>query len=280
MLSSVAQSDLEFLSRLIHRQSGQFIEPDRMRQVAFKLIPVSRRFGFKSVETMVRELRHEPQGLVTAVVEAMTINETSFFRDEEPFVHFRNTVLPGLLRARAGRRQLRIWCAAASTGQEPYSLAMILEEERAALKDWAVQIIATDINATALAQARQGLYCEEELARGLTAERRLRHFSNEDGGWRIAAPVRRMVDFHHFNLMGDYAWLGELDVIICRNVLFYFDAPTKAAVLEKLTAALAPDGCLILGASESPRGSTRALEAYGPGTFRKMPGRIAQQRVG
>ncbi len=267
-----AESDLQFLSGLVRRRSGLHLEPERFPQVEFRLARVAQRFGFRHVAAMLRELRHEPEALAAAVTEAMTTNDTSFFRDGAPYVHFRERILPALLQARADARTLRIWCAAASTGQEPYSLAMILHEERAALKGWYVEVLATDINAEALARAREGLYSESEIGRGLSAEQRLRHFTQEEEGWRVGPAVRRLVDFRTFNLMDDFAWLGALDVILCRNALLYFDAPTKAAVLEKLAGALAPDGCLMLGAAESPRGATRLLSAAGHGFFVKARG--------
>lgn len=247
--------DFQFLAELVSRRSGLALTQDRMHLIEARLAPVATRFGFRALGPMLEELRDVPEGLAASVIEALTIHDTSFFRDAEVFDGFRAVVLPELLQARARSRRLRIWCAGASTGQEPYSLAMILADVQ--LTGWEIELIATDLSGQAIERARQGLYTQREV-RGIGARHLAAYFRPEADGWRVEERIRRMVTFHPFNLLDDFDWLGELDVIFCRNVLLYFDPHSKAAVLEKLAAALAPDGWLALGASERMAGQALA----------------------
>ena len=222
--------------------------------------PVWRAAGLHSLGELMSELAREPSSpLRQAVIEAMATHETTFFRDRQVFETLQHTVLPRLIARRSATRRLRIWSAAASTGQAAYSVAMILAEMAASLSGWTIRLVGTDISTAAIARARAGTYSQLEVQRGLPILMLLRHFEQGQGGWRIAEPLRRSVEFSTVNLLDDIRPLGRFDLVLCRNLLIYLDAPTKAAVLGKLAGALAPDGSLCLGASESPLGYNRAL---------------------
>jgi chemotaxis protein methyltransferase CheR len=239
------------LADLLHRRSGLAIGPDKARLVESKLAPVAARFGFRNCAAMLAELPHPPEELAEAITEAMTTNESSFFRDRAPFDDFRDRVLPALMAARAGRRRLRIWCAAVSTGQEAYSLAMILDGMGLVAEGWKIDLIATDLSAAAIARAREGVYSQYEAQRGLPIAALMDNFSREGTQWRVAERLRRLAAFRQFNLLDHYGWLGEIDVVFCRNVLMYFDAHTRGLVLDKMQGVLARGGTLVLGEKES-----------------------------
>jgi len=193
---------------------------------------------------------------VRDIVEAMTTNESFFFRDIKPFDQFKTFVLPQLLRVRAATRSLRIWSAACSSGQEPYSLAMILTEMRAQLAGWRIEIVATDLSTEILDKAQAGLYTQFEVQRGLPIQLLVKYFKQSGDRWQIDEAIRKMVQFRTFNLLDDMGPLGRFDVVFCRNVLIYFDQPTKSAVLGRVARQLAPDGYLYLGGAETVLGIT------------------------
>jgi chemotaxis protein methyltransferase CheR len=193
------------------------------------------------------------------VVEAMTTNETFFFRDRIPFDHLRQTVLPGLVQARANRRALRIWCAASSTGQEPYSIAMCIKEF-APLARWRVEIVATDLSHGVLEKSKAGIFSQFEVQRGLPIQMLVKYFTQTGDLWQINADIRAMVQHRQLNLLQDFSHLGSFDVIFCRNVLIYFDQETKTAIFDRLAGVLEPDGVLALGAAESVVGISDAFK--------------------
>ncbi len=254
-------ADFDFLADLLRRRSGLHLRHDKLPLAESRLLPVAQRFGFRDVASLIAELRHGRETIAGAVTEAMTTNESSFFRDRHAFEYFQNKILPMLLARRASRRRLRIWCAGAANGQEAYSLAMILDDLKLSEAGWTVDLIATDLNSAAIARAREGLYSQFEVQRGLPIQRLVRHFAQEGDQWRIAPRLRRMVSFRPFNLLDSFGWLGELDVIFCRNVLIYFDMTTKAQVIGRLADALSPDGWLVMGAAESLAGASSDFAA-------------------
>jgi chemotaxis protein methyltransferase CheR len=191
----------------------------------------------------------------------MTTNETFFFRDKIPFDHLRETVLPELMRARANRRSLRIWCAASSTGQEPYSIAMCLKEF-AALAGWRVEIVATDLSQAVLEKSRAGIFSQFEVQRGLPIQMLVKHFTQIGELWQLNADIRAMVAHRQLNLLQDFSHLGTFDVIFCRNVLIYFDQDTKVGIFDRLARMIEPDGVLALGAAESVVGISDAFKPY------------------
>lgn len=256
----MTEAEFDFLRTFLKGRSGLALSPEKRYLVESRLGPVCRKFSAASISDLTARLRAGRDGeLEKAVVEAMTTNETFFFRDRSPFDLFKDTLLPRVLTNRASVRKIRIWCAAASTGQEPYSLAMMLDEAKARLSGWQVEIVATDICTEVLDRAKAGLYSQFEVQRGLPIQLLLKYFTQEGDQWRIAPAIRAMVDYRPLNLIKDFAHLGQFDVIYCRNVLIYFDQPTKADVLRRLANALAPEGALLLGAAETVIGLTDAL---------------------
>jgi chemotaxis protein methyltransferase CheR len=251
-------ADFDCLADLLKRRAGFYLSPGKTHLATSRLAATVRRFGFRKTDELLRELRDPPEELARAVVEAMMINESSFFRDKASFDHFRGVILPSLLSARAASRRLRIWCAAVGNGQEAYSLAILLDEAKIA-KDWRIELIATDISAAAIARATEGSYLHYELQRGLPAQTLVRYFVQDGEQWRVAERLRRMVSFRTFNLLDSYGWLGEADVIYCRNALLYFEPMAKRACLEKFETVLADDGYLALGASETMEGASTAF---------------------
>jgi chemotaxis protein methyltransferase CheR len=264
-------SDFAYLADVLKRRSGLLLTANKTHLVASRLAPVARRYGFRKTDDLLSELCHAPEELLRVVTEAMTTNDTSFFRDRAVFEYFRGVILPSMLSARAKSRCLRIWCAGASSGQEPYSLAMIVDEARLA-RDWRVEIIATDLSSDMVARAMEGRYSNYETQRGVSAQSLVRHFSQEDGGWRLNERIRRMVTFRAFNLLDSFGWLGEIDVIFCRNVFLYFAPQEKRQCLDRLSAAIADDGYLMLGASETMAGASKAFAEVEDvrGCFRKV----------
>jgi chemotaxis protein methyltransferase CheR len=249
--------DFQLLAKFLKEQSGLALAEDKSYLLESRLVPVARAHGLKSVDDIAAEVRAgRNRRLMAAVVEAMTTNESFFFRDIRPFEQFKMVVLPRLLVRRAASKELRIWSAACSTGQEPYTLAMQLTEASALLQGWRVEIIATDIAPGVLAKARAGLYSQFEVQRGLPVQMLLKHFGQKAESWEIAPQLRAMINFREFNLLSDMKGLGVFDVVFCRNVLIYFDQPTKAKVLETVAQQMAGDGMLYLGGAETVLGIT------------------------
>jgi chemotaxis protein methyltransferase CheR len=253
----VTPDQYEYLCRFLKERSGLVLQPQKQYLVESRLMPVVRRNGLPDLGELLRRLRApDAEPLRVAVTEAMTINESFFFRDKIPFDRFRDTILPALVEARASRKRIRIWCAAAATGQEPYSLAMMLQEAADRLAGWRIEILATDISNEMIEKARAGLYTQFEVQRGLPIQLLIRNFEQVGELWRIKEDLRRMVQFRRLNLLDDFSSLGVFDLVFCRNVLIYFDNATKTAVFERLVRSLARDGFLVLGAAETVVGLT------------------------
>jgi len=258
----VSPLDFDYLRKLLKERSGLDLSADKQYLVESRLVPLARKAGLTGIADLVQKVRGGSDPLTADVVEAMTTNETFFFRDKVPFDHLRASLIPELMQARAGRRSLRIWCAASSTGQEPYSIAMVLKEFSAALAGWRVEIVATDISLGVLEKARAGIFSQFEVQRGLPIQLLVKHFRQVGELWQINADIRGMVQHRHLNLMQDFSHLGSFDVIFCRNVLIYFDQETKIGMFNRLARALEPDGVLALGAAESVVGITDAFKPY------------------
>ncbi len=253
------------LADLLKTKSGLVIGLDKTYLLETRLAPILKRTGLADLNALADRVKRAPlDPLARDVVEAMTTNESFFFRDDKPFQHFRMQALHRLLAARPQNATLRIWSAASSSGQEAYSLAMILAENKAALGGRAVEILGTDIARDQLSRAEQGVYTQFEVQRGLPVQMLMRHFKKDDGNWRISDAIRSMVKFREWNLLGDLRALGRFDIVFCRNVLIYFDQPTKARVLEAIAGQMPADGALYLGGAETVLGIT--------GRFAPMPG--------
>jgi chemotaxis protein methyltransferase CheR len=276
----VTPKDYAKLSDLVRRHSGIVLTPGKSALAKSRLKNVVQRFGFRDTAALMGELPYPSEELARAITEAMTTNETSFFRDRTTFEFLMRTALPMLVRARAHReaRRLRIWCAAASTGQEAYSVAAAIEDAGLPRLGWKIDLIATDLHEGAVARARDGFYATHEIERGLPKETLYRYFAPEDGQWRASDRVRRMIAFRTFNLLDHFGWLGEMDIVLCRNVLLYLDPGARAEILAKLAETLAPDGYLFLGASEraSDHFASAARGVYTKARVaRRMPLRLA-----
>lgn len=240
------------LCDFLKRNSGLVMEPSKRYLVESRVMPIVRRERLSSLDELVLVLqKNQNPKIAKDVIEAMTINETYFFRDKTPFDQFRQVILPKLIQARQNERKLRLWSAAASTGQEAYSLAMIFDEMAAKLPGWKIEIVGTDLADSVLEKARKGIYSQFEVQRGLPTPFLLRHFTQIGDSWQISEAMRAKVTFRQLNLLQDFNSLGRFDVIFCRNVLIYFDAARKQDILGRMSRILAPDGFLLLGASES-----------------------------
>jgi chemotaxis protein methyltransferase CheR len=274
----VTPSEYEYLRKLLKERSGLDLSADKQYLVESRLIPLARKNGLLGIGELVQKVKSGSDALTIDVIEAMTTNETFFFRDKIPFDHLRQSVIPELMQARGSRRSLRIWCAASSTGQEPYSIAMLMKEFSAQLAGWRVEIVATDLSLGVLEKARGGIFSQFEVQRGLPIQLLVKHFRQVGELWQINADIRAMVQHRQLNLMQDFSHLGSFDVIFCRNVLIYFDQDTKLGVFDRLARALEPDGVLALGAAESVVGTTDAFKPYPDrrGLYRPNPARDAR----
>ena len=254
--------DYDFLRKLLKERSGLDLSADKQYLVESRLIPLARKAGLPGIAELVQKMKGGAEALTSEVVEAMTTNETFFFRDKIPFDHLRETVLPALLKARAGRRSLRIWSAACSTGQEPYSIAMCLKERVQELAGWRIEIVATDLSQEVLEKAKSGIYSQFEVQRGLPVQLLVKYFTQVGEHWQINPEIRGMVQHRPLNLLQDFSHLGKFDVIFCRNVLIYFDQDTKTGIFRRLAKAFEPDGMLLLGAAETVVGISDAFRPH------------------
>lgn len=254
-------NQFEFVANFLKNSSGLVLSQDKAYLLESRLMPVARKIGLGSVDELIETLqRGGDKALETTVMEAMTTNESFFFRDQKPFDIFRDEILPYLLEARAERKSFRIWCAAASSGQEPYSLAILLNEAAAKLAGWRHEIIATDISHEILAKAKAARYSQFEVQRGMPITMLVKYFEKVDDAWQLKPEIQNMVQFWYFNLLDSMIGLGKFDVVYCRNVLIYFDQPTKTKVLEAIANLLPPDGKLFLGGAETVLGISDQFE--------------------
>ncbi len=251
--------DYEYLRKILKERSGLDLSADKQYLVESRLVPLARKAGFPGIPELVAKMRSGAEQLISGVVEAMTTNETFFFRDKIPFDHLRDTILPALMQTRASRKLVRIWSAASSTGQEPYSIAMCLKEKAEQLAGWRFEIVATDLSQEVLEKSKAGIYSQFEVQRGLPIQLLVKYFAQTGELWQINAEIRGMVQHRQFNLLQDFSQLGKFDVVFCRNVLIYFDQETKTNVFERISGVMEPDGMLMLGAAESVVGITDAF---------------------
>jgi len=251
----------DYIRALVQKRSAMVLDQEKAYLVEARLCNLARLEGYPSADELVAQLRAGPEdGLHCKVVEAMTINETSFFRDIHPFESLRQVVIPDLVQRRRIERSLNFWCAACSSGQEPYSLAMLLRQHFHELSGWNTRVLARDISTDMVARARQGVYSQLEVNRGLTPHFLGKFFDKQGTDWRIKDEVRRLVEFRSLNLIGAWPVLPSMDVILLRNVLIYFDVPTKKLILARLRQLLRPDGYLFLGGAETTLNLDDAFE--------------------
>ncbi len=249
--------DFNLFQSLLKQRSGLVLTMDKAYLLESRLMPVARRWHFKGLEELAVSVRQKrDERLLKDITEAMTTNESSFFRDGKPFEQFRQVSLPHMMANRTSSRRIRIWSAACATGQEPYSLAMLLQEEKAKLAGWSIEIVATDLSNEVLDRARAGSYTQFEVQRGLPITLLVKYFKQAGERWELLPEIRRLVTFREYNLLKDLGPLGKFDIVFCRNVLIYFDSPTKAQVLDGIAKLLPPDGMLFLGGAETVLGIT------------------------
>jgi chemotaxis protein methyltransferase CheR len=258
----VTPPDYEYLRKFLKDSSGLDLSADKQYLIESRLLPIARKAGLPGITELVQKMKGGSAGIAPQVVEAMTTNETFFFRDKVPFDHFRDAIMPEVLQARASRRSIRIWCAAGSTGQEPYSLAMCLKEMSAVLAGWRVEILATDLSLEVLEKSKAGLYSQFEVQRGLPIQMLVKYFKQTGELWQINADIRAMVQHRQLNLLHDFSQLGVFDVIFCRNVLIYFDQDTKVNIFRRLAKVTEADGFLALGAAETVVGLTDVFKPF------------------
>ena len=275
-------TEYEYLRKLLKERSGLDLSADKQYLIESRLLPLARKAGLADIAELVQKLHGGSSALITSVVEAMTTNETFFFRDKVPFDHFRETIMTEIIKARASRRSVRIWCAAGSTGQEPYSLAMCLKEMGAALSGWRIEIIATDLSQEVLEKSKVGLYSQFEVQRGLPIQLLVKYFTQVGELWQLSADIRGMVQHRQLNLLHDFPQLGTFDVIFCRNVLIYFDQETKINIFQRLCKAMEADGFLVLGAAETVVGLTDAFKPFPDkrGLYKPNDARVAKVPAG
>jgi chemotaxis protein methyltransferase CheR len=253
--------EYDYLRNFLRSQSGLDLADDKRYLVEARLGPIARRGGIADLSALIGALKLGGDiKLRTAVVEAMTTNESSFFRDRTPFDQFRDVVVPHFLQQRATKREIKVWCAAASTGQEPYSLAITTRED-SRLSAWRLDILATDIAESVMERGKAGIYSQFEVQRGLPIQLLVKYFAQKGDMWELDPAIRRMIRWQKFNLLSSFATLGRFDIVFCRNVLIYFDRPTKTEVLARIADLLEPDGFLALGAAETVVGLSDRFEA-------------------
>lgn len=251
-MTTLPQGDFDFLAAMLKRRSGLIITPDKLYLVESRLMPIARKEQLPGVPQLIAKLRGPgTEALQRAVTDAMTTNESLFFRDKTPFDQFEKEMLPALVKARAAQRRIRIWCAAASTGQEPYSLAITLKEKAAQYAGWTFDIQGTDICEDVIKRAQEGVYSQFEVQRGMPIQLLVKYFSKEGENWRIRDEIRQMVKYRLYNLLDSYGPLGQFDVVMCRNVLIYFDKASKEDILRRIAQTMPADGYLLLGSAET-----------------------------
>ena len=261
-------SDFEYIRDLVRQRSAIVLDNDKDYLVELRLSTVVQQEGFVSLQDFITHLRAQPvEVLLQRVVDVMTTNETYFFRDVFPFDALKKDLIPAIMEHNAASRRLRIWCGAASSGQEPFSLAMLLKENFPALAGWQTEIVATDISHGMIDRCKEGKYSQLEVNRGLPAMLLVKYFRKDGDHWVLKDDIRRMVTFRLMNLIQPWSLTGPLDVIMIRNVLIYFDQETKRAILAKVKKLMAPHSVLILGSSESVLNIDREFEQMNMGRF-------------
>jgi chemotaxis protein methyltransferase CheR len=258
---TISNTDFTYIRDLVRQRAAIILEPGKEYLVESRLLPVARQEGLTALAELVARLRAQPyNGLHHRVVEAMTTNETSFFRDVHPFEALKKVIVPELITKRATGRTLNLWCGAASSGQEPYTVALVLREYFPALAQWDVRFIATDLSHEMLMRAQTGKYSQLEVNRGLPAPLLVKHFSKHGLEWHVKDDLRKMIEFRQLNLVDAWPVMPAMDIVFLRNVLIYFNVETKKTILGKIRQLLRPDGYLFLGGAETTMSLDDAFE--------------------
>lgn len=270
----VSPADFAFVANLLRQRCALVLEPGKEYLVKARLTPLAQKHGLGGIGQLIERLRGSDNGLSTEVVEAMVTTETSFFRDIHPFETLKKTVLPKLIELRRPQRQLNIWCAASSSGQEPYSIAMLLKEYFSELMGWRINLMATDISQEMLQRSRSGRYSQVEVNRGLPTPLLLKWFRQEGGAWQLDDQIRGMINFTQMNLAEPWPTMPTWDLVFLRNVMIYFDNSVKKTILGRVNQVLAKDGYLILGGAETTLSlddSFYRIEALKAGFYQLKP---------
>ncbi|MBT5013837.1 MAG: protein-glutamate O-methyltransferase CheR [Rhodospirillaceae bacterium] len=253
----MSPEDFSFVADFLKKKSGISLTDDKTYLVESRLLPLARQHDLDDITGLVAAMKGgrgslgDHESLMDDVLDAMTTNETFFFRDNKPFDAIRKDILPQLIERRKSAKSLRIWCAAASTGQEPYSIAMLLKEYGAQLNDWRLSILGTDVSGEALKRAEAGNYSQFEVQRGLPAQLLIKYLHKEEKYWMINSELKSMIRYKKLNLLSSFESLGKFDIVFCRNVLIYFEVETKRQILERISRQMPPDGILVLGSAET-----------------------------
>ena len=274
---AVEDASHQIIAELLQSRTGQTLSEGRRWRISTALSGLFREFGIDNVDQLACMLeRPGEHRLATRVVEALLNNETYFFRDHAYFNTLANTVLPDLARKRADSRKLTIWSAGCSTGQEVLSLAMTFAEQPGRWQDWRIEILGTDVSGKAIEQARSGIYSQFEIQRGISVAQMLNFFTDTGSGWKVVDRIKAMTRFEQQNLLDFPPLPGRFDLVLCRNVLLYFDPQTRRSAFERLASATAGDGLLMLGAGETVVGQTDRFEpaACGAAMYSPRPGGI------
>ncbi len=251
----VSKEILQYFFSILYQDSGLILDESKKYLIETRLEPIAAQEGFASIDALGRGLMQKRSPILRQkVVDAMTTNETYFFRDQTPFTIMQEEIFPEFLRTKEKSKRIRIWCAASSTGQESYSLAMLIKEMGPKLDGWNIQIQATDISEHVLEQARKGIYSQHEVQRGLSTPYLLRYFTQKGLTWQLKPEIRNMVSFRRLNLLSNLSSVGDVDVVFCRNILIYFDLKTKQNVISRIADLITPNGVLFLGGSEALMG--------------------------
>jgi len=274
--AAAASNECEPLCGLLRAHCGLILSDDKRNLVAKRLRPIMLQAGIADLGDLAAKLvLPGAEALMARVIDALSSHETAFFRNAEVFRYVRETMLPALLKLRRGQRRIRIWCAAAATGQEPYSLAMMLADMPVLPADWQIDLVASDLSGAALTRAREGAYSQSEVQCGLPIALLVRHFTVAGDVWRIASDLRAKVSFRQVNLLNDFSALGRFDVVLCRNVLAGFEPSVRHDVLSRIVDVTACDGYVVLGAGETMAGGISRFSAVNgvPGVFMGQPAR-------
>jgi len=250
---AISKADFDYIAQLTRSESAIVLEAGKEYLVESRLTPIAEQQGFGSLGAFIDKMRStsELNGIHHLTIDALTTNETSFFRDFHPFESLRKEILPRIIEKRAAAKQLTIWSAACSTGQEPYTLAMLIQENFPQLADWKITILATDLSPTVLKVARLGHYSQFEVNRGLPASYLIKYFSKKEDRWHISPKLKQNIQFTSMNLIQPWPILPPFDLVFIRNVMIYFDVETKKLILNRIRNCLLPHGYLFLGGSET-----------------------------
>ncbi len=265
------KNDFDFFKSFLMTNIGMAINEEKIYLLESRLSPILKQWMFGDLKELANALRYtSDQKLMTQVLDAMTTNETLFFRDERPFQYFKNEILPKIVEKNRSKKTLRIWSAACSSGQEAFSIAICLRESLPDISSWKIDILGTDISQSILSQAKEGNFSQFEIQRGLPIQYIMKYFSQSAGRWKINDEIQNMVEFRNFNLLDNIVPFGVFDVIFCRNVLIYFDETTKLQVIKSITKNLAADGFLFLGGTESCNALGYVIDNNCPGLIKKL----------